>query len=153
MADRLIGAILVERGVMKQKQVDAVLQEQQRQRKPFGKLANHMFGIPEREVHKAWAAQTGRFCDHVDLACEPSDENLIHLLTAREAWLIRALPLRVEQGELIVASTVVDLPEAMGLLRQKVRWPIRFVVADRKQLEYFLLHRYAAEPVVEQAVS
>lgn len=152
MADRLIGAILVQRGVMSQAQVDAVVAAQHRRRKPFGKLAHEMFGVPEREVHRAWAAQTGQFCQHVDLPCEPSDGNLIHLLTRREAWMIRALPLRVENGELIVATTPTDLPEAMALLRQKVRWPVRFVLADRKQLEYFLMHRYADEPELEEAL-
>jgi len=148
MADRLIGGILVQRGVMTEQQVQAVVAEQTRQRKPFGKLAHAMFGIAEAEVHRAWAAQTGRFCQHVDLPGEPSDLNLVHLLTESEAWAVRALPLRVETGELIVATTVIDLPEAMALLRQKVRWPIRFVLADRKQLEHYLLQRYttADEP-------
>lgn len=149
MADRLIGTILVQRGVMTDEQVEAVVAEQKRQRKPFGKIASEMFGVPEREVHRAWAAQTGRFCQHVDLACEPNDLNLIHMLTEAEAWAVRALPLRVETGELVVATTVIDLPEAMAMLREKVRWPIRFVLADRKQLEHFLGHRYAE--VVEPA--
>jgi len=151
MADKRIGQLLVERGVMSAEQVRQVLELQRKVRKPFGKLAVDLFGVAESEIWFAWAEQVGQFCPKVDLACEPNDAAVLKLLTPREAWLNHALPLRVDHGELRVATTITDLPEAAVLLRQRTDQPLGFVIADRRQLEQFIVKRYQIVAVEHEA--
>jgi len=142
MSDKLIGMILVQRGVLREEQAQAILRRQQEVKKPFGKLAYQMYNIDERDVWSAWAEQVGHFCQHVDLACEQHDPELIDLITAQQAWSMHLLPLRIEMGEVVVATTITDLPEAMSILQKKVDQPIRFVIPDRRQLERYIIERF-----------
>lgn len=142
MCDRRIGMLLVQRGAMTQEQVERVLDRQRIEHRPFGKLAKQMFDINDRAIAHAWAEQVGHLCRHVDLACEPNDPSMLALLKPAEAFTRRALPLRLDAGVLIVASTITDLPEAAVLLGMRTGRPIEFVLADHRQLEHFILRRY-----------
>jgi hypothetical protein len=142
MSDRLIGTILVQRGVLRQEQASAILRRQEELHQPFGKLAYQMYNVDERDVWSAWAEQVGHFCQHVDLACEQNDPQVIDLISAQQAWSTHMLPLRQEMGELVVATTITDLPEAMTILQKQVEQPIRFVIPDRRQLEQYIIERY-----------
>ncbi len=144
MPGKRIGALLMRRGLLTAEQVDAILTEQKHAHQPFGKLAHEMFGVPEREIWDAWAQQVGHLCPRVDLAVEPNDAHVLGLITSDEASRIRALPLRFEYGELVCATTVIDLPEAAATLQQRTRAPIRFVIAERMQLDRYVAQRYAA---------
>ncbi len=142
MTDRLIGKLLVQRGAMTLSQVQRVLEHQESSRLPFGKLAHEMFGVDPRDIAHAWAEQVGYFCQHVDLACEHNQSTPLALITARQAWTGHILPLRYEGDELVVATTVTDLPEAEALLSQKTDAEIRFVIAHTRQLEQYIIQRY-----------
>lgn len=142
MSDRLIGMILVQRGVLREEQAQAILRRQQEAHQPFGKLAYQMYNVDERDVWAAWAEQVGHFCQHVDLACEQNDPAVIELVSAQQAWKLHILPLRYELGELVVATTIIDLPEAMATLQETVGKPVRFVIPDRRQLEQYIIKRY-----------
>jgi hypothetical protein len=144
MSDRKIGMLLAQRGVLSHEEVDAILERQRAVRQPFGKIACEQFGIAEQDVWSAWAEQVGYFCQRVDLACEPNDESVLDLVTAHEAWSGHLLPLRRDSGELVAATTITDLPQAMGLLQQRLGagQPVRFVIPERRQLEQFIIRRY-----------
>ncbi|MHB1157488.1 MAG: GspE/PulE/PilB domain-containing protein [Phycisphaerales bacterium] len=142
MCDRRIGMLLVQRGAMTHDQVERVLARQQTEHLPFGKLAKQMFNLNDRAIAHAWAEQVGHLCRHVDLACEPNDPSMLTLLKPAEAFTRRALPLRLDAGALLVATTITDLPEAAVLLGMRTQRPIEFVLADHRQLEHFILRRY-----------
>lgn len=153
MSDRKIGMLLVQRGVLSESQVQLILERQKQLHKPFGKIAHEQFGVDERDVWAAWAQQVGFFCQHVDLACEPNDPATLDVIDAQHAWQHHALPLRYESGELVVATTITDLPEAMTLLQRTLGHgsPVRFVIPDRRQLEQFIIKRYRIVSVVRQS--
>jgi len=142
MSDKLIGHILVQRGVLRDEQAQAILRQQENTRQPFGKLACRMYNVDERDIWSAWAEQVGHFCQHVDLACEPNDSSVLDVIDSADAWSLHILPLRYELGELVVATTITDLPEAMALLQSKQVGTIRFVIPERRQLERFIVERY-----------
>jgi hypothetical protein len=50
-----------------------------------------------------------------------------------------------------VATTITDLPEAGALLRQRTDQPLGFVIADRRQLEQFIVKRYQIVAVEHEA--
>lgn len=142
MSDKKIGRILVQRGVLREEQAQAILRAQQSEHKPFGKLAWRMYHVDERDIWSAWAEQVGHFCQHVDLACEPNDPAVLDLIEADQAWSLHILPLRIDLGELVVATTITDLPEAMALLDSRTDRTIRFVIPDRRQLERYIIERF-----------
>jgi len=144
MSDRRIGMLLVKRGVIDRDTVEKILERQHYLRQPFGKIAHEQFGVDEREVWSAWAEQVGYHCQRVDLACEPNDALALDLVSAERAWEHHLLPLRFEIGELVAATTITDLPDAMTLLQLELGLgsPVRFVIPDRRQLEQFIIRRY-----------
>ncbi len=142
MSDHRIGMLLVHRGAMSVAQVNQVLNHQQQVDQPFGKLARDMFGIDERDIASAWAEQVGYICQHVDLACEPNDPGLLDLVTAADAWSAHVLPLRYEKHLLVAATTVTDLPNALRKLLPHLDHDPRFVIAERRQLERYIIERY-----------
>jgi len=139
-----IGMILVQRGLLTPDHVDRILEIQKREHQPFGRIAHERFGVPEIEIWHAWARQVGHLCQRADLAVEPNDTHVLDLVTHEEARRMRMLPLRFEYGELVCATTVVDLPEAMAMLELRTKSPIRFVIAERTQLDHYIEQRYAA---------
>lgn len=134
--------LLVHRGAMSRAQVEQVLDRQQDVHAPFGKLAHEMFGVDERDIANAWAEQVGYICQHVDLACEPNDPAVVDMISAAEAWASRVLPLRFENQQLVAATTITDLPLALAALLPQLEADPRFVVAERRQLERFIVERY-----------
>jgi MshEN domain len=148
MIDKRLGMVLVNRGILTPDQVDRILAHQRSDPRPFGKLANELFNIPERDIWRAWADQEGHFCPRVDLACEPNDASVLNIITADEAVEHLLLPLRVEATQLVCATTSVDLPEAAILLRDRTQFAPRFVIVEQAQLLQYIHRRYGVpEPV------
>src|SRR4051812_16599891 len=62
-----IGDLLVEQGVLSRKQVDHVLQVQKMSHRPFGDLAERLYGIDPKAIEDAWVEQYVRIVGVVDL--------------------------------------------------------------------------------------
>ncbi len=149
MKPELIGKVLIEREVLTASQVQQVLDEQgQRQdERPFGVIAEEEFGISEQDVLEALAHQFASVSPTGDLALQVQDERCLPILTAQEAWDALVLPLRLERGELIAATTCETLPQAIRLLQRAVFVPFKFVLVDVGPLERYIAQRYEFEGV------
>lgn len=145
MQNRLIGQILIERGVMRVEHVAAVLDKQQNDARPFGRLAEAMFGVSISEVAAALAEQCRHTTPWVNLAHQALDPRVLSLLTPAEAWDHLVLPLRREDRELVCATATETLPEAIAMLQRKVAEPFRLVFAELRPLEQFIAERYDYE--------
>jgi hypothetical protein len=143
--DNRMGAVLVSRGVMTQDQVDQVMAEQNRHHRPFGQIANDLFGIDERDLWRAWAVQITDFCPFVDLACEPRIADALKVMDSRTAWHYRILPLRFEEDELVCATSPERLPDALAYLNTETDLIVRFVLTEAVQLEHFIMRDYAPD--------
>jgi hypothetical protein len=62
-----IGQLLVEQGVLSEKQVAHILRVQKESHRPFGDLAERLYGINPRAVEDAWVEQYLRTTGTVDL--------------------------------------------------------------------------------------
>ena len=62
-----IGQLLIEQGVLTPKQVDHILKVQKISHRPFGDLAERLFGISPQAVEDAWVQQYLRMVGTVDL--------------------------------------------------------------------------------------
>ncbi len=80
--------------------------------------------------------------DAVDLAGQVFDADAAGLVTAREAWQYRLLPLRYEDGVLVCASMLDRIADADAFIRARCSTDVRFVLAEPIQLEQKIMQRY-----------
>ncbi|MFN3168920.1 MAG: hypothetical protein ACE37H_17870 [Phycisphaeraceae bacterium] len=147
MDNDLIGQILIQQGVLTSEQVDLALAEQLGTETPLGRIAQDLFGVSEMSVVMALAEQVGMRSPHASLATERFDPQCLRMISAREAWDRLILPIRWEDGELLVATTIETLPAAIELLQAKLDCPYHFAIAEMRPLEEFIASLYAYEGV------
>jgi len=151
-----IGELLVEAGVLDRGQVDRVLEAQRREGRPFGDLAERMFGVEPEAVEQAWVDQYLTFDTEVDLETQQIDTEVLRLLNRRQAWQFRLLPMRYEHGELIVSTTGSSLVRAANFAWRRFNDPVMLLISRRAQLERFLQAHYpwpAMEALAELTAS
>jgi hypothetical protein len=137
-----IGQLLVEQGVLTQEQVDHILKVQKMSHRPFGDLAERLFGINARAVEDAWVEQYVRMAGVVDLEDQKVETDCLRLLNRRQAWQFHLLPLHREETDLSVATSAKDLVKAVNFSGKKLDEPVHFIIAERAQLKEFLMKHY-----------
>ena len=149
MKPELIGKVLIEREVLTPAQVQQVLDRQdgRRDERPFGAIAEEAFGIDEQDVLEALAQQFATSSPTGDLARQRHDDRCLPIITPQEAWDALVLPLRLERGELVAATTHETLPQAIRLLQRAVFVPFKFIIVDVGPLERHIAQRYQFEGV------
>lgn len=133
MAVRL-GDVLVSLGALKEWQRETIAAAQASSGRPFGVLAEEMFGVSPRVVERAWAEQYARTVGTVDLDLEAADDELLSLIERRQAWQFQVLPLRRDGRGLVLATSVEHLARAMRFAGWAIGGEVAFVIADRRQL-------------------
>lgn len=150
-----LGEVLVARGLLSEAQRAHILEAQKSSGRPFGVLAEQIFGVSPRDVEQAWAEQFAHEAERVDpTAAAPAPEALA-IIERRQAWQFRVLPMRVERGELLLATDAVSLPRAMRFAGWRVAAPCRFVIAEPDALSAALQAFYpmpAFKPAELQAL-
>ncbi len=129
-----LGDVLVRMGILSEEQRDEVLSLQTTSGRPFGVLAEELFGVSPKAIERAWAAQYAGMVGKVDLASERADAAVRDLLERRQAWQFQLLPLRFEGGDLVMATTEAGLPRAMRFVAWAVGVPASFVLAEEQDL-------------------
>ncbi len=137
-----IGQLLIEQGVLTQAQVDHILKVQRVSHRPFGDLAERLFGIRAKAIEDAWVEQYTRTVGTVDLADLEVEEECLRLLNRRQAWQFNTLPLNRDDDNLNIATTRDNLVRAVNFATRKIDEPICFLLAERQQLREFLLKHY-----------
>jgi len=137
-----IGELLVEAGVLTADQVQQVLDAQRREGRPFGDLAERMFGVEPEAVEQAWVDQYLSFDTEIDLETQRIDTEVLRLLNRRQAWQFELLPLRRERGELLLATTSNRLVRAANFAWRRFQDPVMLLISCRPQLEQFLQRHY-----------
>lgn len=146
-----LGDVLVRMGILSEGQRDQVVARQAETGRPFGVVAEELFGVSPRAVERAWAAQYGEMVGRVRLASEGWDPAVADLVERRQAWQFQVLPLRFEAGELVLATTEEALPRAMRFAGWALGVPASFVLSEWADLESALQERYPM-PGGEEAV-
>jgi MSHA biogenesis protein MshE len=99
-----IGELLVEYGELSQGDLEDILQEQKRVYRPFGRIAASRFGVSDQAIWRAWAQQYACYCPRIDVRRESADPDLIDRLTRDQAVALSLLPLREQDGDLIMVT-------------------------------------------------
>ncbi|HTW93561.1 MAG TPA: hypothetical protein VMD30_02130 [Tepidisphaeraceae bacterium] len=142
MAGIQIGQLLIEQGALTPEQVEHVLMVQKLSHRPFGDLAERIYGIDPKVVEDAWVEQYVRTAGIIDLNEQRFDEDALRAINRRQAWQFHLLPMNRDQNNLNVATSMDALVRAVNFTARKLDEPIYFRLAEREQLREFLMKHY-----------
>lgn len=145
-----IGDLLVRRGSIDASQRDAILEHQRLSGRPFGVLAEHLYGVHPSEVEHAWGEQYAAYAEQIDPSATPPDAAVLGLITRRQAWQFGLLPMWFDGAELVVVSTPTRLSRAMRFAAWKIGHECRYAVCEEHRLQKALERAYPA-PATEAA--
>jgi hypothetical protein len=137
-----IGQLLVEQGLLSQSQVNHIMKVQKHCNRPFGDLAERLYGVNPRAIEDAWVEQYIRIAGVIDLSEVEADAECLRLLNRRQAWQFHALPLNRQDNMLNIATSPEDLVRAVNFSTSSLGEPANFLIAERTQLREFLMKHY-----------
>ena len=143
-----IGQLLVEQGVLTQVQVAAILAEQRVSHRPFGDLAERLFGVDPRAVEDAWVQQYMQQAGVIDLEIQRIEIDALRLINRRQAWQFHLLPLNRSPGEVNIATSAHGLIRALNFSTARFVDEVSIVIAEHDQLREFLMRHYPVSNAV-----
>lgn len=129
-----IGDILVELGVLTERMREEILDEQRLVARPFGELAERMFAIDPTLIEDAWARQYEQIAGVFSFKGQAVDPEATSIVTPRQAWQFKLLPVRYEHGELMIATTRENLPRALRFAAMQLGEVCFFVTTPPEEL-------------------
>ena len=138
-----LGEVLIASGVLTEEQVSMILEQQAQQHKPFGLLCEQLCGISPAAIEDAWANQYASLTRTIDPTVEIFDPHAMQLVTRRQAWQFRVLPIRFDDAELMIATTQQHLRRALRFANNVLGVPLYFVMANPDALGDALCKHYA----------
>lgn len=147
-----IGQLLIEQGVLTETQVQHILKVQKMSHRPFGDLAERLYGISPKAVEDAWVEQYLRTVGIVDLDEIKLDTDCLRVLNRRQAWQFQLLPIH-RDPELNLATTADSLVRSVNFSARSLDEPVHILIAERAQLREFLMKHYPVPEFLAQAAS
>lgn len=141
MALRL-GELMVRRNVLTQEEVNTILLTQESEGRPFGELAERLFGVDPIVVEGLWAEQYASMTPRIDPRRETISEEALRALTSRQAWQFRLLPIRRDGEGLMMCTTLDNLARAVRFVYRALGQPAYFVLTEPGALGEALAQRY-----------
>jgi hypothetical protein len=145
-----IGELLVEQGVLSRKQVEHILKVQKLSHRPFGDLAERLYGIAPKAVEDAWVEQYLRVAGVVDLEDRKVETECLRTLNRRQAWQFHLLPMNREPEAMSMATSADNLVRSVNFATRKIDEPVYFMIAERQQLREFLMKHYPVPECIAQ---
>lgn len=143
-----IGQLLVEQGCLTEEQVQHILKVQKMTNRPFGDLAERLYGINPKAVEDAWVEQYVRTVGVVDLKHQHVETDCLRVLNRRQAWQFHTLPINRQDYDLHAATSAENLVRAVNFAARKLDEPVYFLIAERQQLREFLMKHYPVPQVM-----
>ena len=137
-----LGQLLIEQGVLNAEQVETILDYQLHSGEPFGLLCERIFNVDPDLIESAWATQYASLTRTIDPAYEVFEERALELITRRQAWQFRVLPIRFDENELMIATTQQHLRRALRFATNVIGIPVYFVIAEPLSLGEALCKYY-----------
>src|SRR4029079_10999693 len=120
--------------------------------RPFGELAEKLFGVGQSAVEAAWAEQYASIARRIDPRTERFDAEALALIDRRQAWQFKLLPVRHDGPELMVCTTQEHLVRALKFAGWKIKASCYFVLTDPRSLGEALMERYPMAGMGPEAV-
>jgi|CXWL01.1.fsa_nt_gi hypothetical protein len=138
-----IGEILVEHGAISSDERDVILEHQRQHGRPFGDLAERLFGVRPEVVEEAWARQYALLADHVDPARLRPTLPALALVSRRQARQFGVLPVELDTFEVMLCTSESNLARALRFAAWKIGMPAYFVLAEEDALKAAIERVYA----------
>ncbi len=148
-----LGEVLTAQGVLTAQQVNHILERQCEEHKPFGLLCERLYGIKPEVIEEAWANQYATLTRTIDPAVEVFEDRAKELITRRQAWQFRILPIRFDENELMIATTQQHLRRALRFSGNILNVPLYFVMTSPDALGDALCKHYPLPGFTAQSVS
>ncbi len=140
-----LGDILVERGALTNAQRNEILEAQRDRARPFGALAEEMFGVQPHVVEQAWADQHAMIAPRLDPRAAQIDPRVLALIERRQAWQFGLIPVRQHHGVLECVTAPDYLARAMRFAGWRVPMDCTFSMCDKEMLATALGIHYPIE--------
>jgi type IV pilus assembly protein PilB len=142
MDRRRMGELLAGIGQLTSHDIDEILSEQRHTRHRFGAIAVSLGFCQPEHVWAAWCSQLGGNVDTVDLDEIGIDAQAVECLPREEALILRVMPVRFFEGQLIVAVSNPARAAAVADLARRVGMVVKCVLAKDDQIEKALADYY-----------
>jgi hypothetical protein len=137
-----LGEVLVEQGMLTETQVEEILTVQRATRRPFGVIAETLCNLSIEAIEEAWASQYAQNTRTIDPFTEIPRSDAKALITTRQAWQFRCLPMSLEGDTLIIATTPKHLHRALKFATSVLDRPAYFVMTTDNRLAAALSEHY-----------
>ncbi|MEZ6241546.1 MAG: hypothetical protein R3B57_00730 [Phycisphaerales bacterium] len=148
-----LGDLLVLKGVITEQEKQQILGAQVGRARPFGALAEEMFGVSPEDIEEAWGQQYAHLAERLNPATATAHPMTRSFIDRRQAWQFRVVPIRFDGTELVCVTTPEDLARAMRFVGWAIDRPVRFAICDEEKmlagLERLYPMRAAATGVTE----
>ena len=129
-----LGDLLVKQRLLTPAQCDQIECMQRRCGRPFGALAEQVFGLSARQIEAAWVVQFAAMTERVVPLTESVDRSAQRAVNRRQAWQFRVVPLRLDGGELVLATTPKNVARALRFVERSLACRCVVVLAEESDL-------------------
>jgi hypothetical protein len=144
MLDVPLGTLIFRAGLLAEKQLEDALQEGMRTGKRLGEVLIERGWLQERDLGRLLAGQKG--LPFVEVSASDAERAALETLPEEKAKLLVALPLRHEEGRLVVAVADPSNELMLENLRRALGTAPRLVVAPYPDLVRAIDEAYASAP-------
>jgi hypothetical protein len=138
----LLGEVLVEQGLLSESDVYSILEQQESSGRPFGELAEKLCNISMEAIEEAWAYQYAYNAPMIDPVTFIPRSEARALVSARQAWQFRCLPMNLEGNTLVLATTTRYLHRALKFATRVLDRPAYFMMTTEARLASALSEYY-----------
>jgi hypothetical protein len=136
----------MQQGVLNDTQVRRILAIQKACYRPFGDLAERLYGVSAEAIEDAWVQQYVQESGIANLGQLDFDIDCLKTINRRQAWQFHLLPANREGGMLNIATDADHLVRSLNFASNRMEEPVGFVVAEREELREFLMRHYPVPP-------
>ena len=138
----LLGEVLVEQGLLTETDVNAILEYQRLSGRPFGVIAESLFNVSTEAIEEAWSFQYAHNAPTIDPLTFIPRADAKKLVSARQAWQFRCLPMNLEGDTLVLATTQGYLQKALKFATRVLGRPAYFMLTTESRLAAALSEHY-----------
>lgn len=151
-----LGDLLVLKGVISDEQKEQILRAQIGRVRPFGAIAEEMFGVRPDDIEEAWGEQHAHLAERLNPATATAHPMTRAFIDRRQAWQFKVIPIRFDATELVCVTTPKGLARAMRFVGWAIDRPVRFALCDEEKILLGLERLYpmrAGAAGIDQTVS
>lgn len=138
----LLGEVLVEQGLLTETDVCSIIEQQRSSGRPFGEIAEQRFNISTEAIEEAWSYQYACNAPTIDPITFLPRCDAMSLVTPRQAWQFRCLPMNLEGDTLVLATTQKYLQRALKFATRVLDRPAYFMMTTEARLATALSEHY-----------